>query len=91
MKSLKSIKSWSLTKSVKNNNFTFKRNYVLRFVPSLLLTNAFKSVSSWKNYKSTPLLKLDKLEKNLKLKLLFFKDLVSAQFLILFKLFTLTV
>jgi len=43
-----------LTKSLKNNNFSFKRNYVLRFVPSFLLTNAFKSISSWKNYKATP-------------------------------------
>ena len=66
MKSLKSIKNWTLTKSLKNNNFSFKRNYVLRFVPSLLLTNAFKSISSWKNYKPTPLLKLDKLQKHLK-------------------------
>ena len=74
MKSLKGIKSWTLTKSLKNNNVSFKRNYVLRFVPSLLLTNAFKSISSWKNYKSTPLLKLDKLQKNLKLNNIFYKD-----------------
>ncbi len=74
MKSLKSIKNWTLTKSLKNNNFSFKRNYVLRFVPSLLLTNAFKSISSWKNYKPTPLLKLDKLQKNLKLNNVFYKD-----------------
>ena len=74
MKSLKSIKNWTLTKSLKNNNFSFKRNYVLRFVPSLLLTNAFKSISSWKNYKATPLLKLEKLQKNLKLNNVFYKD-----------------
>ena len=74
MKSLKSIKNWTLTKSLKNNNFGFKRNYVLRFVPSLLLTNAFKSISSWKNYKATPLLKLEKLQKNLKLNNVFYKD-----------------
>ena len=74
MKSLKSIKNWTLTKSLKNNNFSFKRNYVLRFVPSLLLTNAFKSISSWKNYKATPLLKLDKLQKDLKLNNVFYKD-----------------
>ena len=66
MRSLKSIKNWTLTKSLKNNNFSFKRNYVLRFVPSLLLTNAFKSISGWKNYKATPLLSLNKLNKNLK-------------------------
>ena len=74
MKSLKSIKNWTLTKSIKNNNFTFKRNYVLRFVPSLLLTKAFKSISSWKNYKATPLIKLDKLQKNLKVNNVFYKD-----------------
>ena len=74
MKSLKGIKSWTLTKSLKNNNFSFKRNYVLRFVPSLLLTNAFKSISSWKNYKATPLLKLDKLQKHLKVNNIFYKD-----------------
>ncbi len=74
MKSLKSIKNWTLTKSLKNNNFSFKRNYVLRFVPSLLLTNAFKSISSWKNYKATPLLKLDKLQKHLKVNNIFYKD-----------------
>ena len=73
MKNLRSIKNWTLTKSLKNNNFGFKRNYVLRFVPSLLITNAFKSISSWKNYKPTPLLKLDKLQKNLKLNNVFIK------------------
>ena len=74
MKSLKSIKNWTLTKSLKNNNFSFKRSYVLKFVPSLLLTNAFKSISKWKNYKATPLIKLDKLQKNLKVNNIFYKD-----------------
>ena len=74
MKSLKSTKNWTLTKSLKNNNFSFKRNYVLRFVPSLLLTKAFKSISNWKNYKATPLLSLDKLKINLKLNNIFYKD-----------------
>ena len=39
-----------------------------------MLTNAFKSISSWRSYKDTPLLKLNKLEKNLKLKNIFYKD-----------------
>ena len=38
------------------------------------LTNAFKSISSWKNYEATPLLSLDKLKKNLKLNNIFYKD-----------------
>ena len=74
MKSLKSIKNWTLTKSLKNNNFSFKREYVLKFVPSLFLTNAFTSISNWKNYRATPLIKLDKLKKNLKLNNIFYKD-----------------
>ena len=74
MKSLKSIKNWTLTKSLKNSNFSFKRNYVLRFITSSQLSNAFKSISSWKDYKATPLLKLDKLQKNLKLNNIFYKD-----------------
>ena len=32
-----------------------------------MLSNAFNSISSWRNYRATPLLKLNKLQKNLKL------------------------
>ncbi len=39
-----------------------------------MLTNAFKSISSWRSYRDTPLLKLNKLERNLKLKNIFYKD-----------------
>ena len=74
MKSLKSIKNWTLTKSLRNDNFSFKRENVLKFVPSLLLTNAFTSISNWRSYRATPLVKLDKLQKNLKLNNVFYKD-----------------
>ena len=74
MISLKSIKKWKFTKFLKNNNYDFKRSYVLKFVTNLLLFNAFKSISSWKSYRPTPLLKLDKLKENLKLNNIFYKD-----------------
>ena len=74
MISLKSIKKWKFTKFLKNNNYNFKRSYVLKFVTNLLLFNAFKSISSWKSYRPTPLLKLDKLKENLKLNNIFYKD-----------------
>ena len=61
MKSLKNLKSWKYKKLLKNNRYNFKRSYVLKYLPSSLITNAFKSISSWKNYKATPLLSLDKL------------------------------
>ena len=74
MKSLKNLKSWKYKKLLKNNRYNFKRSYVLKYLPSALITNAFKSISSWKNYKATPLLSLDKLKKNLKLNNIFYKD-----------------
>ena len=74
MKSLESIKSWKYKKFLKNNHYSFKRNYVLKQLPSSLITNAYKSISSWKNYKATPLLSLDKLMKNLKVNNIFYKD-----------------
>ena len=74
MKSLKNLKSWKYKKLLKNNRYNFKRSYVLKHLPSTLITNAFKSISSWKNYKATPLLSLDKLNKNLKLNNIFYKD-----------------
>ena len=74
MKSLKNLKSWKYKKLLKNNRYNFKTSYVLKHLPSALITNAFKSISSWKNYKATPLLKLEKLQKNLKLNNVFYKD-----------------
>ena len=64
VKSLGSINNWSFTKLLKNNYYNFKRKNILRYIPSSILLNAFKTISSWKNYKATPLLKLDKLKKN---------------------------
>jgi len=74
VKSYKSIKNWVITKSFKNNKYNFKRKYVLKYIPSSLLINAFRTISSWKNYKATPLLQLDKLKKNLKINNIFYKD-----------------
>ena len=74
MKSLKILKSWKYKKLLRNSNYSFKRKYVLKHLPSSLISNAYKSISSWKNYKATPLLSLDKLKKNLKLNNIFYKD-----------------
>ena len=74
MKSLKSLKSWKYRKLLRNNHYNFKRDYVLKYLPSALITNAYNSISGWKNYKVTPLLSLDKLRNNLKLNNIFYKD-----------------
>ena len=66
--------NWKLTKFQINDNFKFRRNNVLKYLPSALLANAYKSVSKWRSYKATPLLKLNKLQRNLDLKNIFYKD-----------------
>ncbi len=57
-----------------NKNYKFSRNYVLKYLPSNLLINAYKNISKWKGYDPTPLLNLDKLKKQLKLNNIFYKD-----------------
>ncbi len=70
----KKIKNWKLTKFLVNNNFKFSRDEVLNYIPSSMLTKAYKSISNWKSYNVTPLLTLDKLQKNLELNNIFYKD-----------------
>jgi diaminopropionate ammonia-lyase len=70
----KKIKNWKLTKFLVNKSFKFNRNDVLNYIPSNMLGNAYKTISNWKSYKATPLLNLDKLQKDLKLNNIFYKD-----------------
>ena len=74
MKSFDSYRKWKYTKFLSNKNYSFNRNYILNIISSKIITDAFNSISKWKNYKKTPLLKLEKLNKNLKLNNIFYKD-----------------
>ena len=74
MNNSKKIKNWKLTKFLVNKSFKFNRNDVLNYIPSNMLGNAYKTISNWKSYKATPLLNLDKLQKDLKLNNIFYKD-----------------
>ena len=56
---------WKYSKFLLNKNFKFSRNYVLKYLPSNLLVNSYKSISKWKGYNPTPLLKLNKLNLSL--------------------------
>jgi len=67
VKSFDSYKKWKYTKFLSNKNYSFNRNYILNIISSKIITDAFNSISKWKYYKKTPLLKLEKLNKNLKL------------------------
>ncbi len=74
MKSFDSYRKWKYTKFLSNKDYSFNRNYILNIISSKIITEAFNSISKWKNYKKTPLLKLEKLNKNLKLNNIFYKD-----------------
>ena len=67
-------RKFKFSKFLLNKNYKFSRDYVLKYLPSNLLINAYKSISKWKGYHNTPLIKLDKLNKNLKLNNIFYKD-----------------
>ncbi len=71
---LNNISKWKYSNFLSNKSYNFDRKKILKIIPSKLLLNSNKTISSWKNYKKTPLLKLEKLNKNLKLNNIFYKD-----------------
>ena len=71
---LNNISKWKYSNFLINKSYNFDRKKILKLIPSNLLLNSNKTISSWKNYKRTPLLKLEKLNKNLKINNIFYKD-----------------
>ena len=71
---LNNISKWKYSNFLINKSYNFDRKKILKLIPSKLLLNSNKTISNWKNYKKTPLLKLEKLNRNLKLNNIFYKD-----------------
>ena len=71
---LNNISKWKYSNFLINKSYNFDRKRILKLIPSILLLNSNKTISNWKNYKKTPLLKLEKLNRNLKLNNIFYKD-----------------
>ena len=74
MKELAKISSWKYSKFLSNKRYNFSRNLVLKHLSKQFIDKAYNKISKWKGYSPTPLIKLDKLNKNLKLKNIFYKD-----------------
>ena len=68
------IKKWKFTKALLNKNHNFSRFLVLKFLSKMLIDNAYNTVSNWKGYSKTPLIKLDKLSSALDINNVFYKD-----------------
>ena len=61
------------TKFINNENFEFDRSKILKILNSDLLEDAYKTISKWQKYQPTPLESLNKLSKELELKIYFIK------------------
>ena len=65
---------WKLTEFTDNKKYSFDRDQILSSLTSGDLDDAYNSISKWEGYYPTPLVKLNKLSKELNLKNIFYKD-----------------
>ena len=57
-----------------NKNNYFSKTDILNFLPEKIIDEAIKSISTWKSYRSTPLIRLNKLSSELNLGEIYYKD-----------------
>ena len=65
---------WKYSKYIKNRDFSFNKEDVLKVLSKEEIDEAYLTVSKWENYKPTPLLLLNKLSKELNLDTIYYKD-----------------
>ena len=68
------LSNWKISNFIKNKNFNFIRQKILNVLPDKFIDDAYNTISSWPSYKSTPLISLNKLSKNINVKNIFYKD-----------------
>ena len=65
---------WKYSEFFENKNFSFNQNKILNSLSKKDIDEAYSSISSWKGYSPTPLIKLNKLSKELGLNKIYYKD-----------------
>ncbi len=65
---------WKFSEFIENKKYKFDKSQILNSLSSEEMDDAYLSISSWKGYKPTPLLNLNKLSKELNLNKIFYKD-----------------
>ena len=65
---------WSISSFLENRNYNFDKDHILTILPDSFIDEAINSISSWETYSPTPLLTLNKLNKELKFKEIYYKD-----------------
>ena len=74
MKSILQKDLWSITSFLENKNYKFNKENILTQLPEKFIDEAIEAISSWNNYAPTPLIKLNKLNDELKFKNIYYKD-----------------
>ena len=65
---------WKYSEFINNKNYTFDKEQILTSISKEDIDDAYNTISNWEGYKTTPLITLNKLSKELNLKNIFYKD-----------------
>ena len=68
------VLQWKYERFLINKNNNFNKKKILQILSAKDIDIAYKTISSWDNYLSTPLISLNKLNEKLKLNKIFYKD-----------------
>ena len=68
------VLQWKYERFLINKNNNFNKEKILQILSAKDIDIAYKTISSWDNYLSTPLISLNKLNEKLKLNRIFYKD-----------------
>ena len=74
MSSNAEVSQWKYANFLINKNNDFNKNRILKILSSKNIDEAYKTISSWDGYSSTPLILLNKLNQKLKLNKIYYKD-----------------
>ena len=65
---------WKYSEFINNKNYTFDKEQILTSISKEDIDDAYNTISNWEGYKTTPLITLNKLSKELNLKNIYYKD-----------------
>jgi len=74
MKTILQKDLWSITSFLENKEYNFNKENILTQLPEKFINEAIEAISGWDNYVPTPLFKLNKLNDELKLNNIYYKD-----------------
>ncbi len=68
------VENWNFSNFIINKNNNFNKEEILKILSAEDIDTAYKKISNWNNYSSTPLVSLNKLNEKLGLKKIYYKD-----------------